>query len=378
MPPRAKDLAEKGPTGVRPKETTVSRTGQAKSALRSKGRLANYDLLRVIATLAVMTIHVNFLWFSVRCAEPTRTVTYLGELFLNIGTRFCVPCFVMLSGAFLLPNKRNGDPKAFYSKVGRRVYLPTLIVVLLLACYELTRGTSPLDLGHALLIGNFYNLWYLYMLAGLYALTPALVRLRSVVPRRMWSIGSLALLAWASATQPTSAHLLPYDVGVIGAYLGYYLVGDVLRELAQGDYAPRGRWLRVIAYAVVLGVLSVAASARRYGLQGDALFSPFSTFFDFDVVLISLCIFRILSLVRIPSLGVITWLSERSFSVYLVHTFVYQTLYGLLAQRLPHQELISIAIMLVLTTAISLALASAFDAAFAAVTSAFGPRRERA
>lgn len=76
-------------------------------------RQSNFDLLRIISTFAVVLIHVN------ANVADSNNISLVGFNFcslINIITRFSVPCFVMLSGAFILNNEKNADYKHFYAK----------------------------------------------------------------------------------------------------------------------------------------------------------------------------------------------------------------------------------------------------------------------
>lgn len=76
-----------------------------------KTRLGNYDLLRIISAVAVVLIHVNVHYF-----ETISNSSYCFAEITNVLTSFSVPCFVMLSGAFLLHDYRNENFKYFYVK----------------------------------------------------------------------------------------------------------------------------------------------------------------------------------------------------------------------------------------------------------------------
>ena len=97
------------------------------------GRLAWADLLRVLTTFAVVLLHTSTTWLALAeegSAEWTALMAWDGL------TRWCVPVFVLLSGAFLLdPNK------------------PLTVRFLL-------RGRLPRILAALLAWGFFYNLIY--------------------------------------------------------------------------------------------------------------------------------------------------------------------------------------------------------------------------
>ena len=83
-------------------------------------REANYDLLRIISTIAVVIIHVSGIY-----TDSITNSDFFGKLYerniiipLLYGTlaNFAVPCFLMLSGAFLLNNNKNEEYNFFYKK----------------------------------------------------------------------------------------------------------------------------------------------------------------------------------------------------------------------------------------------------------------------
>ena len=81
----------------------------------------NYDLLRIIACIAVIILHVSAIYIGAYTTKNELTykidLTHIFEATtLNVLTRFAVPIFVMLTGAFSLSNPKNKDYKKFYKK----------------------------------------------------------------------------------------------------------------------------------------------------------------------------------------------------------------------------------------------------------------------
>ena len=140
----------------------------------TKPRENNYDLLRIISTFAVILIHVNA-FFIYRAADHS-SVLYWVESAINIVTRFSVACFAMLSGAFLLSSPKNKDYKTFYKKTFSKIFLPFIVISILLFLFsEGSRIISHASLWPPLekiLIGVYYNLWFMFMLFGLYIFVP--------------------------------------------------------------------------------------------------------------------------------------------------------------------------------------------------------------
>ena len=109
-------------------------------------RESNYDLLRVICAIAVIFIHVAnwFLQASFKINYQNYGFVFEGSLLatviLDTLPRFAVQCFVMLSGAFLLGNKRNSDFKFFYSRSFRNIGVTTIIFSMGYTIYAIAKN----------------------------------------------------------------------------------------------------------------------------------------------------------------------------------------------------------------------------------------------
>ena len=82
----------------------------------------------------------------------------------------------------------------------------------------------------ASLLSMDYNLWFMYMLAGLYVLTPFIVRMKNVISPKMYRNLTAVLLVWAVVSQAESTYQVPYALGVVVAYLGYFMAGNWIFE----------------------------------------------------------------------------------------------------------------------------------------------------
>ena len=95
------------------------------------GRQNNYDLLRIISTIAVILIHVNWRYFGSVYTMSETSFAWSMEAIINIVTRFSVPVFMMLSGAFILQNAENGNAVFFYKKSLKKIFIPFVLAVLI-------------------------------------------------------------------------------------------------------------------------------------------------------------------------------------------------------------------------------------------------------
>lgn len=147
----------------------------------------NLELLRVIACIMVITIHVSALYVIKYIEEPNIKFT-VGSFYDSLA-RPAVPIFVLLSGRFALSNEKNVDKKYYYKKIFKRIINPTIIwsAIYFLFYYVLIIGNfiisgkleKVLVPIKAWIIGApYYHLWYLYMSIGLYLLVPYLLQLK--------------------------------------------------------------------------------------------------------------------------------------------------------------------------------------------------------
>lgn len=142
-------------------------------------RYLSYDILRIIAMLAVISIHISA--FFVLKYEPN-TVEFMTENVFNALGGFAVPVFLMLSGALLLNEDKPFDDKKFI----RKSWLPlVLITIFWTVFYGLFYGYGLPTLTHQptsfsaflnylICFGgsDYPHMWYMYMIVGMYLLIP--------------------------------------------------------------------------------------------------------------------------------------------------------------------------------------------------------------
>lgn len=140
--------------------------------------IKNYiDYLRIIATIAVIVTHVSAGFLYEFNFEDT--TWWIG--LLSAGSmRFCVPVFVMISGALLL--EKQYSLKVHFQKRFQRVLLPflfwSIIYILVDLLLPVLKGKpivivdSLKYIVSGLIFGVRAHLWYIYMILGLYLLIP--------------------------------------------------------------------------------------------------------------------------------------------------------------------------------------------------------------
>lgn len=319
----------------------------------AKKRENNYDLLRIVSALAVIIIHVNWFYFEKRAFDYSGDFYYFIESILNIITRFSVPVFVMLSGAFILHNGDNRFFTDFYKKTSYKVFLPAMSVVILyllidelIAIFEDQDYVTPIKL---LILGNYKNLWFLYMILGLYLLVPFVIRIKETIGNRMFKkIGYLFLL-WSIFSQATSNFKCAYDIGVIFAFLSYFILGNIIYE--EEKLKKDRKFQKTGLILIMVMVITMAYLARKEGIH-YWLFNPYTNFFSPMIAVYAVCMFKLFSKMTIKHTF---FISDYTFFIYLIHTGVYEIVFHL--PILPQNEFACIALVTGLTFIISFVFA---------------------
>ncbi|MCQ2353815.1 MAG: acyltransferase family protein [Clostridia bacterium] len=140
-----------------------------------KQRIFYFDVIRAIACLAVVMVHVSGPLLE---SAPDSIDFWVGNIFNSI-SRVCIPFFVMISGALFLDedycycNKKMRDhilKMILFFVFWSAVYCIVFDVVVPLASHEEIRiGTVIVNL-----IRGHFHLWFVYMIIGLYLTVPLL------------------------------------------------------------------------------------------------------------------------------------------------------------------------------------------------------------
>lgn len=108
-----------------------------------ESRKNSYDLLRVISTIAVITVHISGFYATAATSSNWFGERYTNNILVTCIYRclssFAVPVFIMLSGALALDNTKNRNYKYYYRKEFRNIGVVTFIVSILYFVYGVLR-----------------------------------------------------------------------------------------------------------------------------------------------------------------------------------------------------------------------------------------------
>lgn len=300
-----------------------------------KSRENNFDLLRVICAFAVIVIHVSAQFVGAITSNPM----YEGVSFDHILndalyyglSRFAVPCFVMLSGAFLLDNDRNADFSQFYRKSFKKLLIPVFVFSIIYFLYDYVLLIGKIFVLHKevlsmalllepvkqLIAGTpFYHMWYMYMLIGLYALVPMVIRLKNEIGFDRFEKLAYIFIVVASLAGWVATQKVNWDPGMSFRYLGYLMIGYVLRKRCYENNIRA--WVFIVAGLLI----ETINSFLRYHqilqriAEGDGvytLYAPHAPLVVISSVLLFAGFAYLKTNISIPRIA------SASFVIYLVH-----------------------------------------------------------
>ena len=305
-------------------------------AEKINGRVAYADLLRTLAVIGVIVYHLAQSQMGSAAVGGQAWTVFNVYSSLTI---WCAPVFVMLSGMFMLDPKR-GLPlgKLFFHNILRLLVCLAFWGGLYAVVGYLTAGGNFSWWGlwnamvNALKGNTHYHLWILYVILGLYLVTPVLRGFCKGASRGdfhyfflLWFLFS-SLLPMAFRVWPGTTAVLKFwydrlQVQVVLGYAGYSIAGYYLKEYLLSRVAEAIIYVLGVCGAIVT-VWGTAVLSRWAGRTNEALWD----FFSPNVVCFSVAIVVLFRYV----LGVSEERSRRqrlsgaariTFGIYLVHDF---------------------------------------------------------
>ncbi len=193
------------------------------------------DLIRVVATILVVTVHVSGQLTNVWGKIP-ESDWFIANIYGGIA-RICVPLFFMISGYLLLP--RSESLGTFYRKRMPKVVIPFLVWSLIYLGWYCGNhpGTCTPSLVRNLLFvqGTYYHLWFMYSLIGIYLILPVLrLLVRPEADRKiLWYLIVLWLVF--QSVLNFADHFAGFKIGIsaplANGLVGFFILGYLLGPL---------------------------------------------------------------------------------------------------------------------------------------------------
>lgn len=289
-------------------------------------RQVGYDFLRAISCMTVIILHVSSMYLKDDFRGLISNRSYHFAAFYCVMSNMAVPSFIMISGAFLLTEK-NKEYGRFYKKNLRKILIPTMVfslAYLLMHYCEIIMavfmgvGVSSDRLDYTSPLKNFIigkphiTMWFMFMILGLYVVTPVIVRIKESITAKQWTILGVALFVYGIIVRYSCSlsWVLQWSM-----WIGYFAMGNVLAEWLKGkENRALGVLLVVIAYAANV------VYWYMYTFNTSTLTIP-------DSFSVCVLVSTLLQFVGIALLGLkkqpwlLDLISKYSFGVYLLHPF---------------------------------------------------------
>ena len=293
------------------------------------------DLIRTFAIVLVIVLHASTETVTVfnQMSPEGVTLWWTTNIYDSLA-RPAVPLFIMLSGMLLLqPAKLNESLGVFFKKRLNRIALPFVFWGIAYFAWRAFVNGETLttnSIVQGVLTGPYNHFWFLYLIVGLYLLTPVLRVLVAYVKRRTFSF---LMILWflGTAIVPLlglfSDYSLNANVFIITGWLGYFLLGA---------YFLKTRVRPIILYTIMtLGYTwTIIGTYLIVGTIGEHVSQFFYDAASFSMIGASVALFLLLSMVPSHTLEerfprgnrVLRLISQNTIPIYLFHVMVLESL----------------------------------------------------
>jgi surface polysaccharide O-acyltransferase-like enzyme len=292
--------------------------------------MAWIDNSRIIAIFAVVFLHVAA--GAVSGSDLGSQYWWIGNVY-NSFARWCVPVFVMISGALLLdPNKAENLP-LFYKKRISRILIPITFWSVIFLLWNFLKGIisgkelAATDLVKRLLSGAPHgHLWFLYMIVILYLFTPFLRKVILSSSRReieILVVSAFFIAALNAASVPLLSNEPELFINNFLSYIPYFFLGYLIKT-DERDIPKSALWGCFLASSLLtaIGCYFLAVNSNlNTGMY-------FYGYLSITVIPMSTCVMYLLKLWEKPLINenITKLLSMLTLGVYLIHPLFLETL----------------------------------------------------
>lgn len=328
------------------------------------------DLIRTVAIGLVLLLHASN--ETVEASSLPTAYWWTGVVYKSLALS-CVPLFVMLSGALLLqPAKLNEPIRVFLKKRVNRIGLAFAFwsAVYLAWGFYTTQVPVTLDnvtqgIVRGIFTGPYYHFWFIYLIIGLYLITPIL---RVVIAYAKQPILRYLILLWfiGVAVLPiielAVGLTLNTAVFLIGGFVGYFVLGIYLQKINVRS--------SILYILLILAFVSTVFGIwlMNYPLNALGQNYFFFGYLTVNVVVGSVALFLILSKFNPDWPGsnhtrlkrVIKLISRNTLPIFLLHVIILESFergfFGVKLSYTTLNPIIEIPLIAVLTLFITLGL----------------------
>ena len=292
-------------------------------------RIVNYDVLNILAIIAVIFLHHNGLVHTYSTDRNWKTALIFETIFY-----WAVPVFIMLSGANLMNYRKKYDTKTFFKKRVMKVVIPFIFWSVFQIIWKVNLGRLTLEYN----IKNIINIiftnqqettyYFIFIILGIYLTMPVLSLLTEKKNRKMlWYI--VLIMFITKSVLPVTLDLLGiYYNSNLSIFFDGYLIFVILGYLLSTMKMEKKN--RIIIY--ILGIIS--CFIRYFGTfilstKNGVLDKTFFGYTQFHSVFLAVAVFIFIKQIDFEKIikqekikKILIKVSSCSFGVYLIHLIV--------------------------------------------------------
>ncbi|MFA7116493.1 MAG: acyltransferase family protein [Bacteroidales bacterium] len=275
------------------------------------------DTLRTIAIMLVILLHVSSKYVISGMNNNNYDLSFWISNIVDSFSRICVPIFVLISGMFLIG--RNENFAQSYKKRASRILIPIIAWSIIYLVYRATLSYvlyhtfDIMGLIKSVLLGKpFYHMWYLYMLIGLYLVTPILNNNISKISRKNLWIVSILLLVFGMFNSGYDMILNNKPIFILWFinYLGFFILGFLIKDY-NNQISSKSLFIWYLISGILISILTYYTAKYFKNLYFYGYLTPF-------VIIGSLSVFMLFQKIHFRK-NILSRISHLSLGIFLIH-----------------------------------------------------------
>lgn len=300
-----------------------------------KERIVYFDVLNIVACMAVIFLHHNGL---VHRYSADNESAWVQALIVEVIAFFAVPIFLMLSGATLMEYRKRYDTRTFFKKRLSRVLVPFVIWSIIVFIFAVWQGRYALDklnvtvvLNSLLTQESMLVYWFFPVIISIYLAMPILSLLTQRVNRKwLWYMVGVGIATYSIIPPILNSLNLEINSGYLFPLTGSggYIIYPILGYLLATEKAFKTKWLIALCVGAVFMLVLRYAVTYFLTLHEGATNYLLSEYVYITIILPAVALFMLAQ--RVPwdryikgrMLTILAAISSCSLGIYLIHMLV--------------------------------------------------------
>ena len=295
-----------------------------------KDRKIYYDLIRIIACYLVIANHT--VWMLDSFGNLNIVKWTISNMIFFI-CKISVPLFIMLSGTLLL-----GKEEGYRDLLQKRILKMIGIIIIWSIIYATYYKKSMLSIGE--IYDNLkyiikepmsIHFWYIYMLIGLYVMTPFIRKMIKNFTDKDFKVFLFIWIIYSTLipfvrTFKSVEYSYYFSIPLFSGYIGYYIAGYYLDKInIDKNISIRSIVMFIIGLGLNIGVTLILSKKNGYTSR------DLDNVLMFPIMVMSFTIFILIKKIgnklnyilnKENVKNIILSISSKTFGIYLVHLII--------------------------------------------------------